>query len=112
MSEDKNMKGLLAIMVVIICIVISLGFAAHKVGGGDLNFSPKNTSPVAFSHEKHVNAKGIKCSGCHYLAFQMAKGADKMDMTEMTKGAFCGRCHNGELAFDVKDQKSCLLCHL
>jgi len=105
------MKRLLAIMVVLVCIVISRGSAAQKVGGGDIHFSPKNALPVVFSHEKHVNAKGLKCSGCHYHTFQMAKGAYKMDMTKMTKGAFCGRCHNGEIAFDVKDQKSCPLCH-
>ncbi len=105
------MTRLLAIMAVIICIVIPLGSTAKDVGGGDINFSPKNTSPVLFSHEKHVNTKGLKCSGCHYHTFQMAKGSYKMDMTKITKGAFCGRCHNGEKAFDVKDQKKCSLCH-
>ncbi len=105
------MKRLLAIMVVIIGIVIPLGSIAQEVGGGDLIFSPKNAFPVAFSHKKH-EVKGLKCSGCHYHTFQMEKGAAyKMDMTKMTKGAFCGRCHNGEIAFDVKDQKSCSLCH-
>jgi c(7)-type cytochrome triheme protein len=105
------MKRLLAIMVVIICIVIPFGAAAQKIGGGDLTFSPKNAAPVVFSHEKHLKAKEPKCSACHYHTFQMEKGSYKMDMTKMTKGAFCGRCHNGELAFDVKDQKSCSLCH-
>jgi c(7)-type cytochrome triheme protein len=105
------MKRLLAIMVVIICIVIPLGSAAKEVGGGDLNFSPKNALPVVFSHEKHVNAKGRKCSNCHYQIFQMEKGSYKMDMTKMTKGDFCGTCHNGQRAFDVKDQKNCSLCH-
>jgi len=105
------MKRLLAIMVVIICIVIPFGAAAQKIGGGDLTFSPKNAAPVVFSHVKLINAKGLKCSDCHYHTFQMAKGANKLDMTKMAQGAFCGRCHNGERSFDVKDQKSCYRCH-
>jgi c(7)-type cytochrome triheme protein len=105
------MKRLLVITVVMVCMVIPLSSLAQKVGGGDLTFSPKNTSPVVFSHEKHVNGKGVKCSGCHYHVFQMEKGSYKMDMIKITKGDFCGKCHNGRKAFDVKDQKNCSLCH-
>ena len=84
---------------------------SEKVGGGDLTFTPKNAAPVIFSHELHVIGRGLKCTGCHYQIFQMAQGSYKMDMAQITKGSFCGRCHNGEKAFDVKDQKNCSRCH-
>jgi c(7)-type cytochrome triheme protein len=29
----------------------------------------------------------------------------------LTKGSFCGKCHNGEKSFDVKDTKNCVKCH-
>jgi c(7)-type cytochrome triheme protein len=87
------------------------GTAFAAVGGGDMSFKPKNAKPVLFSHEKHVDEKKKKCSACHYHAFQMAKGSYKMDMSKMTKGQFCGVCHNGERSFDVKDKASCDKCH-
>jgi c(7)-type cytochrome triheme protein len=104
------MKRLLVLTVVMTFLSIPLIALAQKVGGGDLTFAPKNASPVVFSHEKHVS-KGLKCAGCHYQIFQMAKGSFKMDMTKITKGDFCGKCHNGQKAFDVEDRKNCVRCH-
>jgi c(7)-type cytochrome triheme protein len=95
----------------VFCFVCSAGTAGAAVGGGDLTFAPKNAKPVYFSHTQHVSVKTFKCSACHYHAFQMAKDAYKMDMAKITKGQFCGICHNGERSFDVKDQKSCGKCH-
>lgn len=99
----------------VVCIVLGLmaplAALAQKVGGGDLTFSPKGTSPVVFSHEKHVRDKGLKCTGCHYQVFQMSQGSYKMDMSKITKGDFCGKCHNGQKSFDVKDTKNCAKCH-
>ena len=109
--RDKIMKRVLLIGVVVACLSISVGALAQKIGGGDLSFAPKNVSPVIFSHEKHVKGKGLKCVGCHYQIFQMAQGSYKMDMTKITKGDFCGKCHNGQKAFYVKDQKNCTRCH-
>lgn len=101
--------------VLMIAILVGLmlpGMAvAQKVGGGDIRFTPKNASPVQFSHELHVKGKGIKCTGCHYQIFQMAQGSYKMDMTKITKGDFCGKCHNGQKSFDVKGSDNCAKCH-
>ncbi|HTF99664.1 MAG TPA: c(7)-type cytochrome triheme domain-containing protein [Nitrospirota bacterium] len=96
---------------ILLFAVIPLNTFANKVGGGDLNFAPANADPVLFSHENHVIAKSFKCSACHFHTFQMKKGAYKLDMTTMTKGGFCGRCHNGGLAFNVTDEKNCHRCH-
>jgi c(7)-type cytochrome triheme protein len=84
---------------------------SEKVGGGPITFTPKNARPVVFSHEKHVSEKGLKCSGCHFQIFQMAQGSYKMDMSKITKGDFCGKCHNGQKSFDVNDKKNCIRCH-
>jgi len=105
------MKRILLLTMVLMCLLTPMSVFAQKVGGGDLTFTPKNASPVVFSHEKHVNDKGLKCTGCHYQIFQMAQGSYKMDMSKLTKGDFCGKCHNGQKGFDVKDQKNCARCH-
>jgi c(7)-type cytochrome triheme protein len=105
------MKKIVLVIAVAGSLVISISSFAQKVGGGDLTFTPKNAAPVVFSHEKHVTEHGLKCTGCHYQIFQMAQGSYKMNMEKITKGDFCGRCHNGQKAFDVKDQKNCVRCH-
>jgi c(7)-type cytochrome triheme protein len=92
-------------------LVLPAAALAQKVGGGDINFTPKNAGPVLFSHQKHIKDKGIKCTGCHYEIFQMAQGSYKMDMTKLTKGDFCGTCHNGQKSFDVKTPENCVKCH-
>ncbi len=94
------------------CLFLAAGsFAVAATGGGDLTFKPQNAKPVIFSHEEHVNVKELKCSACHNHTFQMGKDEDKMDMSKMTKGLFCGHCHNGTKAFDVKDKANCGRCH-
>lgn len=101
----------LAIAAGVIALLIPFGVSAQKVGGGDITFTPKNASQVTFSHELHVKSKGIKCTGCHYQIFQMAQGSYKMDMRKITKGDFCGKCHNGQKSFDVKATDNCVKCH-
>jgi c(7)-type cytochrome triheme protein len=85
--------------------------AGADVGGGDLIFSPKDSPPVVFSHNKHMSGKTLTCADCHYKFFQMAHGSYKMDMEKMNKAMFCGGCHNGEKAFDVRDAGKCSNCH-
>ncbi len=88
---------------------ISMAFAS--TGGGDRLFKPKGAKPVFFSHEQHVSVRGAKCSACHYHAFQMSQESYEIDMDKLTKGKFCGICHNGERSFDVKDKANCERCH-
>ena len=99
-------------LIALCCLVLYGGTAVAAVaGGGDLSFAPANAKTVILSHELHVNIKDLKCSACHNHTFQMAKNSAKMDMSKITKGQFCGHCHNGEKAFDVKDKANCGRCH-
>lgn len=97
--------------VIVGALSISPAATAQPAGGGDLTFTPPNATPVIFSHNKHLNEQGLKCSGCHYQLFQMAKGSFRMDMGKITKSEFCGRCHNGRLSFDAQDPQNCSRCH-
>ena len=105
------MKRLLIATMVMACLWVPVSVPAQKIGGGDLTFAPGSASPVVFSHKKHVADKGLQCADCHYQIFQMAQGSYKIKMSELTKGGFCGKCHNGRKAFDVKDRKNCIRCH-
>jgi len=106
---ERNM--LITSLVITLYLTIPFGVFGQEVGGGDLTFRPKTASPVVFSHDRHVNGYNLKCTRCHYQIFQMTKGSYKMDMSKITKGDFCGKCHNGKDGFDVKDQKNCTRCH-
>lgn len=106
------MKKLLAVSLIAASVAISPAASARKpVGGGNLIFTPKNVRQVVFSHEDHVKTRGLKCASCHYRVFQMAHGSWKMKMEKMTKGDFCGKCHDGRIAFPVNDREFCSRCH-
>ncbi len=106
------MKSKCVVLSLVLCFMISSGAMAQLlVGGGNVRYEPKGAAPVLFNHEKHVTATGRKCSGCHFGVFQMKKGSNKMNMRKLTKGHFCGACHNGKIAFDVEDRTNCTRCH-
>lgn len=105
------MKNIIAIVLFISIMSIPVFVFGQTVGGGDLTFKPKGAEQVLFSHKVHISDKALKCTSCHYHVFQMSKDSKKMDMSKMTKGDFCGKCHNGQKSFDVKDAKNCSKCH-
>ncbi|OGW26744.1 MAG: hypothetical protein A2X56_10205 [Nitrospirae bacterium GWC2_57_13] len=107
----RNVPGNSAVVACLLVIMLGVTAAADTIGGGDIIFTPKNAKEVIFSHEKHVHDKGLKCTGCHYQIFQMTKGSYKMQMSKITKGDFCGKCHNGIKAFDATDEQHCARCH-
>lgn len=109
------MKRAALFFAVLVCLAFSVTLAladsGKDIGGKDLTFNPKGAKPVIFSHQLHVSSKGLKCTGCHFHIFQMSKGSYKMDMKKITKGEFCGNCHNGRKSFGVKESKNCTRCH-
>lgn len=109
--KEELMKIAMSVFM-LLCFIVPIGVLSQTtVGGGDLTFPSTGAGNVFFSHEMHVKMKKLKCTGCHYHVFQMTKGSYKMDMTKITKGSFCGKCHNGQKAFDVKDPNNCAKCH-
>lgn len=76
-----------------------------------------DAAPVTFSHQQHAEAQKLKCNDCHTKIFQMKSGktAEKqgpLTMAAMADGKFCGACHNGEKAFGVKAEDTCVKCHV
>jgi c(7)-type cytochrome triheme protein len=58
-----------------------------------------------FSHDSHVNGKGLGCKSCH-KGGPMRRG---VNMADMEKGRSCGVCHNGKTAFTAA--ANCGSCH-
>ena len=100
------------VLFVLLAVWLTMPTAAvTQVGGGDLTYTPKNSLPVVFSHQKHLSGKDLTCADCHYQVFEMAKGSYKMDMEKMTKAMFCGKCHDGQKTFGCNEPQKCSICH-
>jgi c(7)-type cytochrome triheme protein len=53
--------------------------------------------PVVFPHWFHRIR--FKCKVCHDDIFVMKAGANEVTMIKIIKGEFCGKCHNGRIAW-------------
>ena len=62
--------------------------------------------PAEFNHEKHSGM--FACKDCHKDMFRMKVNSVKITMKSINKGKFCGRCHNGRIAFPAS---KCTRCH-
>lgn len=64
-------------------------------------------APVIFSHWFHRIR--FQCSVCHVeLGFEAKVGGNNITMDKISKGQFCGACHNGEIAWSPEN---CDFCH-
>ena len=61
---------------------------------------------VVFPHWFHRIR--FKCKTCHEAIFEMEKGINNIQMSEIIRGNFCGKCHNGKIAFAPVQ---CTRCH-
>ena len=66
---------------------------------------------VVFSHETHFALAGNRCTGCHPRPFRMLHPEHRTGHAAMNAGGSCGTCHDGRLAFGVRDSASCATCH-
>lgn len=60
-----------------------------------------NKNIIKFNHSLHVKDNGMQCKDCHANALTSVKATDNLNPLM----ANCESCH------DIKDQKSCNLCH-
>mgnify|MGYP001607278393 CR=1 FL=1 len=59
---------------------------------------------VLFPH--YIHTWWLKCEVCHPKIFVPQKGGNRMFMTEIAQGQWCGRCH-GKVSFPLTDCKRC-----
>ena len=64
---------------------------------------------VLFPHGVHSNL--ISCDSCHPEPFKKKNGANKIRMSEIFEGKWCGKCH-GKVAFPVHKFSNCRRCHV
>jgi len=85
---------------------------AQEYGGGPIVFI-KPVRAVIFEHKFHLGKK-FDCQSCHPDLFEQKTGeVEKKDdfiMASFQQGKYCGKCHDGTIAFSVKTK--CNWCHI
>ena len=86
----------------------------NDVNPPDTILLEKSVKAVLFNHALHNKELGLACNECHMRLFAMKTGnageQDDFNMEAMYNGKYCGACHNGSLAFDLKTD--CTGCHI
>lgn len=94
--------------------------ASPAVGWSDVNLaddlkisaaSEDSPGEVRFNHSTHVDLEAPACGGCHVRAFSLLGGRVKAEepRVDFHDVDHCGRCHNGNDAFEIEDD--CSNCH-
>jgi len=101
------MKKRLFVILLLTCMTISGGLVltgAVQAEWGDIVLNSKSKSmkkasvkPVVFPHWFHRIR--FKCKVCHEDIFILRKGANDINMTKIMNGQYCGKCHNGLIAW-------------
>ncbi|MBI5888062.1 MAG: hypothetical protein HZB82_05035 [Deltaproteobacteria bacterium] len=102
------MKRISFWILLLTCIGVAAGFILTDTGSAeyaDIVLNSKSESmqkagvkPVVFPHWFHRIR--FKCKVCHEDIFILKKGANDINMTEIMNGNFCGKCHNGMVAWE------------
>ncbi len=75
----------------------------------DRNASKNGVKGVFFSHWSH--RVRYTCRVCHWeLDFAFKKNATEMTESDNRNGLYCGKCHDGKIAFG-HSEKNCDRCH-
>lgn len=98
--------------IIIALLLVSAIFSVQVFGAyGDIILNENRKEgmrPVVFPHWFH--RLRFKCKVCHPETFQMKKGSNPINMDKIRKGEYCGKCHNGEIAF-APTFEYCWVCH-
>jgi len=110
-SKASRVGGWLLLLVVMIMTIGVVSPGTAKAEYGDVvinNYSDEQgMRPVVFPHWFH--RLRFRCKVCHAdLGFKFQAGGNKIKMSNIIEGEFCGGCHNGEIAWSAEN---CDMCH-
>ncbi len=93
--------GGLLVPILAIGFLLTLGLGSSRAEYGDITLNryaeKSGMPPVVFPHWFHRIR--FKCKVCHPAIFEMRQGSNDINMIKIIKGEFCGKCHNGRIAW-------------
>jgi len=102
-------KAISAVFFVVVALLLSAMDAAAEYGDVVINnYSDEAAvNPVIFPHWFHRIR--YTCKTCHTdLNIKLSTGSNKIKMSDIIDGQYCGACHDGDIAWGVEN---CELCH-
>lgn len=102
-------KSIFAGIFLVATLALSAMDAAAEYGDVVLNnYSDEAAvSPVVFPHWFHRIR--YTCKTCHTdLNIKLSAGSNKIKMSDIMDGQYCGACHDGQVAWGIEN---CELCH-
>ncbi len=70
----------------------------------------EGVAPVIYPH--WIHRIWFECKVCHQDVFVMNRWRNKISHQQIESGEQCGVCHDGKMAFGVKDKSQCEKCHV
>jgi c(7)-type cytochrome triheme protein len=70
---------------------------------------PDSPGKVTFRHSTHIDTRQPDCATCHAGMFSILKRTTQPAGETMHTTDRCGKCHNGQQAFNWED--NCTVCH-
>lgn len=111
-SPSRSIRSFFTLSIYTLALPSAIIFSNHaRAEYGDVvmnNYSDiQGIRPVVFPHWFHRIR--FACKVCHTdLGFKFKAGGNDINMVKIVDGQYCGACHNGSLAWSVKN---CNLCH-
>jgi c(7)-type cytochrome triheme protein len=102
-------KSIFTGILLVATLALSATDAAAEYGDVVLNnYSDEAAvSPVVFPHWFHRIR--YTCKTCHTdLNIKLSAGSNKIKMSDIMDGQYCGACHDGQVAWGIEN---CELCH-
>jgi c(7)-type cytochrome triheme protein len=111
--EMKGLSKLFLLFLILLALMrIQCAAETQEFGGGPIVFI-KPVRAVIFEHKFHLSKK-LNCQSCHPDLFAQKSGElekkEDFTMAAFNQGKYCGRCHDGTIAFSVNTK--CNWCHI
>jgi c(7)-type cytochrome triheme protein len=77
--------------------------------------SDDSPGKVVFDHATHTDVSEPACASCHSGTYSILGrlGSPRVrEPIDFHDKSHCGRCHDGEEAFDLDDDDECGTCHM
>jgi c(7)-type cytochrome triheme protein len=110
MNQSFGKEETMFSKIMLCCLaVVAMTASVQAITIKNVTYTTKTAGTVIFEHGYHLKQTSINnnCKACHSAIFDMKKRTHAT-MADMENGKSCGACHNGSIAFHVKD---CVRCH-
>lgn len=97
----KRIAVLVSLLLIAVITAAGIGYAEYAdivLGRKIESMQKAGVKPVMFPHWFHRIR--FKCKVCHEDIFILRRGDNDINMDKIMNGEFCGKCHNGQIAWE------------